>query len=139
VVREKGLEPLPRKPGLGPQPSASANSATRARGVRSEYRIAPAPCQAAFEFSPGIPTPCPLPTREGVPAKRHIANGRLTDRGGSPILSIAAGTPLERRADVAQWQSNGFVNRRLPVQVRPSAPERIDHWAGTRVAKWDWL
>lgn len=46
VVREKGLEPLPRKPGLGPQPSASANSATRARWVRSEYRIAPHPCQA---------------------------------------------------------------------------------------------
>jgi hypothetical protein len=119
VVREKGLEPLPRKPGLGPQPSASANSATRAQWVRSEYRIAPAPCQAALQsFAP---------------------RGRLTDPAGSPILSIAAGTPLERRADVAQWQSNGFVNRRLPVQVRPSAPERIDHWAGTRVAKWDWL
>jgi hypothetical protein len=118
VVREKGLEPLPRKPGLGPQPSASANSATRAQWVRSEYRIAPAPCQAK---------------------ERRIARGRLTDRGGSPILSIAARTPLERRADVAQWQSNGFVNRRLPVQVRPSAPERINLWAGTRAAKWDWL
>jgi hypothetical protein len=52
--------------------------------------------------------------------------GRLTDPAGSPILSIAAGTPPERHADVAQWQSNGFVNRRLPVQVRPSAPACID-------------
>lgn len=26
-----------------------------------------------------------------------------------------------RNADVAQWQSNGFVNRRLWVQVPPSA------------------
>ncbi len=26
------------------------------------------------------------------------------------------------QADVAQWQSNGFVNRRLSVRVRPSAP-----------------
>ena len=65
MVREKGLEPLPRKPGLGPQPSASANSATRAqKGVaahseyslreRTEYLTPPRACQCPYWRMQGV-------------------------------------------------------------------------------------
>src|SRR5579859_789484 len=46
-------------------------------------------------------------------------------------LSQAPGTARRRQADVAQRQSNGFVNRRLSVQVRPSAPAKIHNDMGS--------
>jgi hypothetical protein len=48
-------------------------------------------------------------------AKRRSCNQRLRPEG--PAMGAA-------QADVAQWQSNGFVNRRLSVRVRPSAPAK---------------
>jgi hypothetical protein len=48
---------------------------------------------------------------------------RLTALTADAILSAASGAERCSSADVAQWQSSGFVNRRLSVRARPSAPE----------------
>ena len=77
VVREKGLEPLPRKPGLGPQPSASANSATRAQWVRREYRIAPHPCQGVRLHPCMTPTPGPISSRSRLSSLPPWPKSRL--------------------------------------------------------------
>jgi hypothetical protein len=48
----------------------------------------------------------------------HARKQRVT----AGALAFQSGRTGAAQADVAQWQSNGFVNRRLAVQVRSSAP-----------------
>jgi hypothetical protein len=43
----------------------------------------------------------------------------------SPILTVAI---MSADADVAQWQSNGLISRRLMVQIHPSAPKGGPFW-----------
>ncbi len=60
--------------------------------------------------------PLPPPRLSGA-RRAHVRLTLATRR-----RYTTGGAPSRHHADVAQWQSNGFVNRRLSVRVRPSAP-----------------
>src|SRR5579885_2706697 len=65
----------------------------------------------------------------GCLSKRIITAGkvgqrRLTSTRGWGYTVCGSVYVSPTFADVAQWQSNGFVNHRSSVQIRPSAPSQ---------------